>query len=232
VLDLEVEIPHGPTRRPRAPSPAEGASPPSSERLVRIGMGAAWWGDRLDTPLELLRRGRLEYLCFDSMSEVTMSAHQVWRQQDPATPPYDPLLVERMRRVLPEALARGVRVITNQGWLDPLAAAERVVALARELGLRPPRVAAVTTTDLLAEADALDLRLEESGARVADLGDRVLSAEVYLGGGPIAEALDAGAEVVVTPRVADSALILGPLLHAYRWPPDDWHRLAAGSLVG
>src|SRR5581483_654539 len=202
VLDLEVEIPHGPTRRPRAPSPAEGASPPSSERLVRIGMGAAWWGDRLDTPLELLRRGRLEYLCFDSMSEVTMSAHQVWRQQDPATPPYDPLLVERMTRVLPQALDRGVRVITNQGWLDPLAAAQRVVALARELGLRPPRVAAVTTTDLLAgsqsgsaalgapaEADILDLRLEESGARVADLGSRVLSAEVYLGGGPIAAAL-------------------------------------------
>ncbi len=229
-LDIEVDVPEGPRGRPETPVDPL-LAPPAGQRIVRVGMGSGWWGDRMETAVDLVRGGRLAYICFDTMSEVTMSAHQVWRQRDPSRPPYDPYLVKRLGLVLPEAIPAGTRIVTNQGWLDPIAAAERVAHLASQLGFPGTRIAAVGPVDLLPRAAELDLRLDD-GRSVVELGDQVVSAEAYLGAWPVAEALDAGADVVVTPRVADSALVLGPLLHEFRWEPRDWDRLAAGSTAG
>src|SRR5215213_889922 len=145
---------------------------------------------------------------------------------------YDPLLAERMRAVLPLCRANGIRLVTNMGAANPLAAAERTREVARSLGLGGLNIAAVTGDDVLGAVKAGDYRIEETGGPVADLGNRIVSANAYLGAGPIAEALAQGADVVVTGRVGDPALYLGPLVHEFGWAMDDWDALGRGTLVG
>jgi hypothetical protein len=144
----------------------------------------------------------------------------------------DPLLAERMRAVLPGCRARGIKIVTNMGAANPIAAAGRVQAVARELGLAGIRIAAVTGDNVLDAVRAGDYRLEETGAPVASLGNRLVSANAYLGAGPIVEALAAGADVVVTGRAADPAMFLAPLIHEFGWQMDDWTRLGRGTAVG
>ncbi|TXM98897.1 DUF1446 domain-containing protein, partial [Methylobacterium sp. WL122] len=128
--------------------------------------------------------------------------------------------------------ARGIRIVTNMGAANPVAAARKTRALAQELGLTGLTVAAVTGDDLLDAVRAGDFALEESGEAVADLGNRIISANAYLGASPIVEALAAGADVVITGRVGDPALFLAPLIHAFGWAMDDWERLGRGTLAG
>ncbi len=125
----------------------------------------------------------------------------------------------------------GVKIVTNMGAANPVAAASLVRAIARELGLNPV-VAAVTGDDVLETLRAADPVLEETGQRLSDLGAAVISANAYLGAEPIAAALAEGADIVVTGRVADPALFLGPLIHAFGWAMDDWTRLGRGTLAG
>ena len=148
---------------------------------------------------------------------------------------YDPLLADRMEAVLPEALARNVKIITNMGAANPLAAAHRVAEIVRKLAAklgRTIRVAAVTGDDVLDEVVGGDYRLQESDRCVASLGTQVISANAYLGAGPLVEALARGADIVIGGRIADSAMFLAPLIHEYRWRLDDWQRLGRGTVVG
>ena len=137
-----------------------------------------------------------------------------------------------MRAVLPGCRAHGVRIVTNMGAANPLAAASCIQAVARELGLHGLKIVAVTGDDVLEAVRAGDWRLEETGAPVAGLGDRLISANAYLGAGPIVEALAAGADVVITGRAADPAMFLAPLIHVFGWRMDDWTRLGRGTVVG
>lgn len=199
-------------------------------RMIRIGAGAGFAGDRIEPAVALARDGRLDYLVFECLAERTIALAQQERLKDPRRG-YDPLLERRMRAVLPHCRAGGTRIVTNMGAANPLAAAERVRDVALSLGLTGLKVAAVTGNDVLDRLDARDLALMEGGT-LADLGDRVVSANAYVGAGPIAEALAAGADVVITGRAADPALFLGPLIHAFGWRSDDWDRLGKGVLVG
>jgi hypothetical protein len=199
-------------------------------RTVRIGGGAGYAGDRIEPAVELAERGALDYLVFECLAERTIALAQQERRRDPALG-YDPMLSARMRAVLPACRARGVRVITNSGAANPLAAAALVREVARELGLRLT-VAAVTGDDVLDLVAGSDLRMHETGDTIASLGNRVLSANAYLGAEPIVEALSRGADVVVTGRVADPSLFLAPLAHEFGWRVDDWSALAAGTLAG
>ncbi len=205
-------------------------------RTLRIGAGAGYAGDRIEPALELAEHGALDYLVFECLAERTIALAQQRRLANPAGG-YDPMLAERMRRVLPACAARGVRVITNMGAANPEAAAREVARVARELGLAGLRIAAVTgddVTDALRRADMsfADLPLMETDGRVADVADKMISANAYLGAGPIVEALAGGADVVVTGRVGDPAMFLAPLVHAFGWAMDDWPRLGRGTLVG
>ncbi|UOM36290.1 acyclic terpene utilization AtuA family protein [Acuticoccus sp. I52.16.1] len=199
-------------------------------RTVRIGAGAGFSGDRIEPAVELAEKGALDFLVFECLAERTIALAQGVRRADPEAG-FDPLLEARMRAVLPACAANGVRIVTNMGAANPVAAASRVRAIARELGLNPV-VAAVTGDDVLEGLAAADPVLEETGARLSSLGDAVISANAYLGAGPIAAALDDGAEIVVTGRAADPALFLGPLVHAFGWAMDDWTRLGRGTLAG
>lgn len=202
----------------------------NASRVIRIGAGAGFAGDRIEPALELVERGELDFLVFECLAERTIALAQDARRTDPEGG-YDPLLLERMRRVLPAARARGVRIVTNAGAANPLGAAHAVATLARELGLAPLRVAAVTGDDVLDVIRRQSFPLVDREGTSADLAS-IISANAYLGAAPIAEALDGGADVVITGRVGDPALFVGPLAHAFGWSLEDATMIGRATVVG
>jgi hypothetical protein len=200
-------------------------------KTLRIGGGAGYSGDRIEPAVELAEKGDIDYLIFECLAERTIAIAQQAKMRDAAAG-YDPLLEARMRAVLPLCAAKGIRILTNMGAANPRAAARRVREIARELGLPAVRVAAVDGDDVLDVLQAGDYRIEDNGEPVASLGDRIVSANAYLGAAPLVEALAAGADIVITGRIADPALALAPLVHEFGWAMDDWDRLGQGTVVG
>lgn len=201
-------------------------------KTIRLGSAAGWSRDRFEPALELVRRGNLDYLCFDSMSEITMSMAQVARMENAAIPPYDPYLEERLSPILKECRDQGIRIITNKGWLDPVAAADKAVEVAQRLGIKGLKVAAVFGGLLTGRITDMGLNFTETGEPVAAYRDRIVSAEAYMGADGIVEALRRGADVVITGRVADACVYLGPLAHEFGWDFADHHLMARGMVVG
>ena len=197
----------------------------------RIGSGAGYAGDRIDPAQDLAERGQLDALVFECLAERTIALAQLRRSRDPAQG-YDTLLCERMRAVLPACVKQGVTIITNMGAANPLAAGQAVLQVARELGLARLRVAVVTGDDVLPWMLTNDAPLLESDETVRSLHGRMVSANAYLGADALLPALEAGADVVITGRVADPALFLAPLMHHFGWQADDWPRMGRGILVG
>ncbi|MET3620604.1 acyclic terpene utilization AtuA family protein [Burkholderia ambifaria] len=204
---------------------------PLHERRVRIGAGAGYSGDRIEPAVELAEHGQLDYLVFECLAERTIAIAQQARRKDPSLG-YDPLLDARMQAVLPVAAAKGVRIVSNMGAANPRAAARRTAQIARSLGLAGLKVAAVEGDDVLDVVLRGALRFEESGDEVAAYRERIVSANAYLGAAPIVDALAAGADVVLTGRVADPSLFAAPLIHAFGWRMDDWDTLGAATVVG
>ena len=200
-------------------------------RTVRLGAGAGYSGDRIEPALELAEHGAIDYLIFECLAERTIALAQQARQKDPEAG-FDPLLEARMRAVLPACVRRGIRIITNMGAANPLAAARRTAAIAGELGLAGLKIAAVIGDDVLDRVRDGNYPLMESGGQVADLGASVLSANAYLGVSGITQALAAGAQVVITGRVGDPALFMAPLVHEFGWAMDDCDLLGQGTLIG
>ena len=197
----------------------------------RIGSGAGYAGDRIDPAQALAERGALDVLVFECLAERTIALAQLRRSHDPQHG-YDPLLAARMRAVLPACVRQGTTIVSNMGAAHPEAAGAAVLAVARELGLPRLRVAVLTGDDVLPWVQAHDVPLMDSTARASDLGERLISANVYLGADALLPALATGADVVITGRVADPALFLAPLMHHFGWHADDWQRLGQGVLVG
>lgn len=197
---------------------------------IRIGAGAGYSGDRIEPAVELAAHGDIDYLIFECLAERTIALAQQARHKDPALG-YDPLLAERMHAVLRLCHAKGIKIITNMGAANPLAAAAKIRAIALELGLPGLKVAAICGDDVLGVLRRGEYR-DDSGAPVTDLGDSLLSANAYLGAQPLVDALAQGADVIVTGRVADPALVLAPLIHEFGWAMDDWQRLGQGTLAG
>ncbi|WP_233804842.1 acyclic terpene utilization AtuA family protein [Paraburkholderia sp. HP33-1] len=200
-------------------------------RVVRIGAGAGYSGDRIEPALELAEHGQLDYLVFECLAERTIAIAQQARSKNPELG-YDPLLEARMRAVLPAAARNGVRIVSNMGAANPLAAARRTAQIARELGLGCLKIAAVTGDDVLDVVRAGDFRFVESGEAVAACKDRLISANAYLGASGIVEALAAGAQIVLTGRVADPSLFVAPLIHEFGWRMDDWPMLGQATVIG
>jgi hypothetical protein len=198
---------------------------------VRIGGGAGFSGDRIEPALDLLARGELDYLAFECLAERTIGLAQAARLRA-ATAGFDPMLDERMRAALPLAHPRGVKIITNMGAANTAAAVRRVTEIARELGLDGYRTAAVIGDDVLDTVLAGDFPLIDREGSSRDLGAAIVAANAYLGAEGIVEALQGGADAVITGRVCDPALFLAPLIHEFGWAPDDWDRLGQGTLVG
>ncbi|NIE78262.1 DUF1446 domain-containing protein [Pantoea sp. Ap-967] len=200
---------------------------------LRIGAGAGYSGDRLEPAVELARDGQLDYLIFECLAERTIALAQQARLADPEAG-FDPLLATRMRAVLPYLRQGGrrLRIISNMGAANPRGAARQVLAIAAELGLHGLKVAAVEGDDVLTVLRQHPDWTLDNGQRVADLGERLVSANAYLGVEGIVEALALDADVVITGRVADPSLFLAPQIHAFGWAADDWLRRGRGTLTG
>jgi hypothetical protein len=134
--------------------------------------------------------------------------------------------------VLPVCAAKGIKIVTNMGAANPLAAARKTAAIARSIGLSSLKIAAVVGDDVLEACRQGDLAIMEFDGTVGQLGNRLLSANAYLGAGPIADALGGGADIVITGRASDPALFLAPIIHAFGWPMDDWNLLGKGIVAG
>jgi len=201
-----------------------------TQNTFRIGTGAGFSSDRLEPALDLIRHGRLDAIVFECVGERTLAFGHRDRRANPKRG-YNPLLERRMRAVLPLALAAGTRVITNMGVANPLAAAQRTVEIAAELGLKGLKVAAVTG-DEISHLIGPDTPLLEPGCRLSETGREMLAANAYLGIEAILPAIEAGADVIITGRVADPSLFLAPMAHHFSWQLDDWRTLGAGTAVG
>ncbi len=200
-------------------------------RTIRIGAGAGYSGDRIEPAVELAEKGEIYYLVFECLAERTIAIAQQAKLKDPAQG-YDPLLVDRMKAVLGICHAKGITIITNMGAANPLAGATKIAEVARSLGLQNLKIAAISGDDVLPFLKAGSTKLEETGEPVSTLGDKLISANAYLGAQAIVDALVAGANVIITGRVADPALFLAPQIYEFNWAMDDWDKLGKGTAVG
>ncbi len=200
-------------------------------KSLRIGSGAGYSGDRIDPAVELAAKGSLGYLVFECLAERTIALAQTAKRLDPGAG-YDPLLEERMEAVLPLCAEQGIRIISNMGAANPAAAVTATRQVAERLGLRGLRIAAVSGDDVLATVRRGQFRFVENGQAVDTLGEKLISANAYLGVAPILEALGARADVILTGRVADPALFLAPLIYEFGWSLKDWDLLGQGTVVG
>jgi hypothetical protein len=199
---------------------------------LRIGAGSAWWGDRISPAAANAARGNLHYLCFETMAEATISTAQVRKRRDPDFAGYDTYLDDRFRAVLPHCLEHGTRIISNQGWINPVGAARHVKRIAAELGRPDLKVAAVSGSLITDKLDQLTGTVLETGSSLDSIRGEIVSAEAYMGADPIVEALAAGADVVITGRIADPSLFLAPMIHEFGWTLRDVELIARGSGIG
>ncbi len=203
---------------------------------IRIASGQGFWGDLQRAPIDQARRGPIDYLVMDYLAEVTMSILQKQKLKNPEMG-YARDFVEVVTELLPDIHEKGFTIISNAGGVNPLACRDRIVENARERGITGLRIAVVTGDDLLEDLDALiadGVALEhmETGEKLSTVRERVVSANAYLGAGPIVEALQQGADVVITGRTTDTGLTLAPMIHEFGWDRDDWDRMAAGTVAG
>jgi len=194
----------------------------------RIGSGAGFSGDRLEPACILAERGGLDFLALECLGERTIALAQLRKRKNPELG-YDPLLERRMELLLPLLKAHDVRLISNFGAANPLAAADAIISIARRLDL-PIRIAVVTGDDVLAAIEP-GMPTLESGTSIDGCGELV-SANAYLGAEALMPALESGADIIITGRVADPSLFLAPMAHYFGWALDDYDRLAHGTAVG
>jgi len=199
-------------------------------KKVRLGCGAGYSGDRIDPAVELARFGNLDYLVFECLAERTIAIAQQ-NKRTGVSEGYDPLLVERMQAVLPYCGPNRVKIISNMGAANPVAAAKKTREIARSLEINGLRIAAISGDDVLCHMPG-DYMFMETGTPVRSVADRIVSANAYLGAAPIVAALAAGADVVLTGRAADPSLFLAPLIHEFGWNTSDWNLLGQGTVIG
>ncbi|MCR5855822.1 acyclic terpene utilization AtuA family protein [Mesorhizobium sp. J428] len=200
-------------------------------KIVRIGCGAGFWGDSPEGPAQLVRKGDIHYLVMDYLAEITMSILARMKAKKPELGYATDFVTMVMKPLAKEIAAKKIRVVTNAGGVNPDACRDALLAVFREAGV-DLKVAVVRGDDLSARVDAYRAAGTTEMFSGAAMPEKLASVNAYLGAFPIAAALDDGADVVITGRVVDSAVVLGPLIHEFGWKPGDYDLLSAGSLAG
>ena len=202
------------------------------EKTIRIGGASGFWGDSRLGALQLVQaEPAIDYLVFDYLAETTMAILAAARLKKPELGYATDFVDSAMKSVLPQVMAKGIKVIANAGGIHPEGCAKALRALAQEMGLNPC-IAVVNGDDVSALLPALRAEGVTDMFNGTALPDKMLSANAYLGAWPIVEALRRGADIVITGRCVDSAVTLAPLIHEFGWQQTDWDRLAGGSLGG
>jgi hypothetical protein len=206
-------------------------------KRVRIGNGCGFWGDNVDVPIQLAAEGRLDYLTLEYLAELTMSILALQKQRDPQAG-FATDFLDVLARLVPILRDQpNLKIVTNAGGMNPVGCGKRAAAILANAGLSDRRVATVSGDDLFPRLD----RLIDSGHPLSNLDTseplsavrpRVVSANAYLGARPVVDALQKGASIVITGRIADASLTLGPAVFELGWSWGDWDRLAAGTVAG
>ena len=203
----------------------------AQKKTVRVGCHSGFWGDTETAAVQLVRHGNVDYLVSDYLAEVTMSIMAAQKLRNPQAGYATDFVTAVMAPLAREIAEKKIRVVTNAGGVNPQACRDAVLKACEAAGVKL-KVAIVTGDDILPRVEefrAAGVREMDTGA---ELPAKIVSMNAYLGGFPIARALDEGADVVITGRCVDSAVTLGALIHAFGWGMDDHDRLAAGTLCG
>ncbi len=201
------------------------------KKTVRVGCHSGFWGDTETAAVQLVRHGNVDYLVSDYLAEVTMSIMAAQKLRNPQAGYATDFVTAVMAPLAREIAEKKIKVVTNAGGVNPQACRDAVLKACEAAGVKL-KVAIVTGDDILPRVE----EFRSAGVREMDTGaelpGKIVSMNAYLGGFPIARALDEGADVVITGRCVDSAVTLGALIHAFGWGMDDHDRLAAGTLCG
>lgn len=192
-----------------------------NDKVVRIGGASGFWGDSSVGPAQLVGSGQVDFLVFDYLAELTMSILAGARMKNPEAGYATDFVTVAMAQVLKEVVRRKIRVVSNAGGVNPRGCAAALDALARSMGIDDLRIAVVEGDDVMPLIPQLAGEGVTEMISGAPLPAKLVSANAYLGAVPVREALDAGAQVVITGRCVDSAVTLGTLMHAFNWSIDD-----------
>lgn len=201
-------------------------------KKIRIGSGAGYAGDRIEPAIDLIERGNLDYIIFECLAERTISLAQKAKQENPEMG-YNELFEYRFDKILDALKKHKVKVITNMGAANPKSAAKKCFDMAIQKGLYDLKIAYVEGDDI---GDKLDLykdyQVIETGKSLASIDGDILSANGYIGIKGIVEALDNHADIIITGRVSDPSLALGPLVYEFEWAMNDYDKLGKGTWIG
>ena len=201
-------------------------------KKVRVGSGAGYGGDRIEPAVDIMTYGNLDYIIFECLAERTISLAQLEKLKD-KNKGYNELLEYRMEKIIPLCVEKKVKVITNMGAANPLAAAEVVKRIAEEKNIKNLKIAAVLGDDVFSEIKSyMDYEIIETGEKIESIKDKIISANAYIGVKGIIEALENNADIIITGRVADPALVLAPLIYEFGWKEDEYDKLAKGIVAG
>ena len=200
-------------------------------KQVRLGGGSACPGERLEPAVELVEKGNIDYIIFDSLSESEMLAFERQKMRQPDAG-YDIYSERRLRAIWAQCARAGIGIIGNMGAANPRGAQEVAIRVARTMGLEGQKVAAVLGDNVLVTVTELNAVVNETGRPVSDFGARLVAAHAYIPADPIVEALEQDADLVITGRVGDASLFLAPMIHEFGWLADAWDLLAKGIVVG
>jgi hypothetical protein len=206
--------------------------------MIRIAAGQGYWGDWPQAAGLQVRSGPIDYMVMDYLAEVTMSIMHKQKKRDPEHSGFATDFIEDIGALLPEIMAKNIRVIASAGGVNPRACARAMLSKARELGVQGLRVGIVEGDDILDELKDASSRqlqltaLDDDAPSLDRIREKLTSANVYLGAFPIADALRKGAQIVVTGRCTDPSLSLGPIIHQFNIAPTDYDALAFGTVIG
>ncbi len=203
---------------------------------IRIASGQGFWGDLIDAPYHQVTKGEIDYLVMDYLAEVTMSILQKQKNKNPAFG-YARDIPDLMKRILPIIKEKKIKVITNGGGVNPIACAEAVINVAKDLEIKDLRVGVILGDDINYRIDEIitsgcELNNMDTGESVKTIKDKLLSANVYFGAFPIVEALKQEADIVITGRTTDTGLTLAPMIYEFGWNKNNYDLLSAGTVAG
>ena len=198
------------------------------KELLKLGGGSACPGERIEPAVELVEKGGIDYIVFDSLSESEMLAFERHKLSHP-NEGFDIYTERRLRAIWPICVRKGIKIIGNMGAANPQAAQDLAIRVARDLGLEGVKVAAVLGDDVLSLVKELDVKVNETEKGVSEFGDRLIAAHAYIPADPVVEALEAGADLVMTGRVGDASLYLAPMIFEFGWCEDEWDLFAKGK---
>ncbi|MCE1165977.1 MAG: DUF1446 domain-containing protein [Bacteroidetes bacterium] len=206
------------------------------KKFIRIASGQGFWGDLITAPLDQASAGPIDYLVMDYLAEVTMSILQKQKMKNPALG-YARDIPALMEKLLPLMKEKGFKVITNGGGVNPSACKDAIFEVAKKLGIKNLKIGIVTGDNILDEVGSfidkgIELKNMETGESAAKVKDRLLSANVYFGAGPVVECLKQGADIVITGRVTDTGLTLAPMIYEFGWDFKNYDLMSAGTIAG